>query len=79
VVDGRIVSAGAEFASRNPELPPVSPDWSPVNHSGGYCNSHRVEHANTADRRDPDHAARHAHWVMGPDGRAWQTGCGCGI
>lgn len=30
VVDGRIVHAGAEFASLAPALPPASPSWSPV-------------------------------------------------
>lgn len=78
VVDGRIVYAGKAFSAHNPPLPPVSPDWSPVNRYGGYCNSHRSAKQNLAGRLGHDHASEGSHWVMGPDGRAWQAGCGCG-
>ena len=45
VVDGKVVYAAAPFDAleeglRPPELPPVSPDWSPVAHFGGY--QHRM-------------------------------------
>jgi len=36
VVDGRIVFAAAEFAGHDPALPPLDPDWSPVNHFGAF-------------------------------------------
>lgn len=36
IMDGRIVYASDEFANHNPALPPVMPDWSPVNEFGGY-------------------------------------------
>ena len=36
IMDGKIVYADAEFAKRNPPLPPAMPDWSPVNSYGGY-------------------------------------------
>lgn len=36
VVGGRIVYADAEFKSHDMPLPPISPDWSPVRHFGGY-------------------------------------------
>ena len=36
VVGGKIVYADAEFKSHDMPLPPVSPDWSPVRHFGGY-------------------------------------------
>ena len=35
VVGGRVVYAGAEFKHDDPELPPASPDWSPVQRFGG--------------------------------------------
>ena len=35
VVGGRVVYAGAEFKHDDPELPPASPDWSPVKRFGG--------------------------------------------
>lgn len=36
VVGGNIVYAAGEFASYDAPLPPVSPDWAPVKHFGGY-------------------------------------------
>nr|WP_316785000.1 amidohydrolase [Streptomyces sasae] len=36
VVGGRIVHATAEYEGLDEELPPVSPEWSPVAHFGGY-------------------------------------------
>ncbi|MEU1183835.1 amidohydrolase [Streptomyces sp. NPDC005820] len=36
VVGGRIVHAAAEYEGLDEELPPVSPEWSPVAHFGGY-------------------------------------------
>ncbi|WP_035839492.1 amidohydrolase [Kitasatospora azatica] len=36
VVGGRIVYASAEYEGLDEELPPVSPEWSPVAHFGGY-------------------------------------------
>lgn len=36
VVGGRIVYAAAEYEGLDEQLPPVSPQWSPVAHFGGY-------------------------------------------
>ncbi|WP_409468756.1 amidohydrolase [Streptomyces sp. HC307] len=36
VTGGRIVYAAAEYEGLDEELPPVSPEWSPVAHFGGY-------------------------------------------
>lgn len=36
VVGGRIVYAAGEYEGIDEELPPVSPEWSPVAHFGGY-------------------------------------------
>lgn len=36
LVDGNIVYASDEFSGSAPPLPPAMPDWSPVNHFGGY-------------------------------------------
>ena len=36
VVDGNIVYAAQDYASRMPALPPIQPDWSPVKHFGSY-------------------------------------------
>ena len=37
MVDGRATYASKEFAGLDPELPAVSPAWSPVAHFGGYA------------------------------------------
>jgi predicted amidohydrolase YtcJ len=67
LVGGRIVYAAQEYAKLAPELPPVSPDWSPVGRFGGYDNTQPVPpiHSHTP--------------VMSADGRVWEAGCGCGV
>lgn len=67
VCDGRIVHAAGEFVSHNPPLPPVSPDWSPVEKFGGYRNQ-------TAAAPSPTHTP-----VFGADGRLWEMGCSCAV
>ena len=41
VVGGKIVHGDDEFSTLAPALPPASPDWSPVNHYGGYWKEGR--------------------------------------
>jgi predicted amidohydrolase YtcJ len=44
VVAGKVVYAAKPFdAFAPPALPPVSPDWSPVAHFGGYQNQKKAE------------------------------------
>lgn len=67
VVGGSVVYGSGAYSSLSPELPPVSPDWSPVKHYGGYDNSYVVPPA-------------HNHTpIMAADGRVWTSSCGCGI
>ncbi len=67
ILGGKVVYGAGSFAKLAPELPPVSPDWSPVAHYGGYDNSGPA-------------VPLHAHTpIMAADGRAWETGCGCGV
>lgn len=67
VVGGKVVYGSGAYSSLSPELPPVSPDWSPVKHYGGYDNSYVVPPA-------------HNHTpIMAADGRVWTSSCGCGI
>ena len=42
IVDGKPVYATEEFSNLSPPLLPVSPDWSPVKHFGGYHNDSKV-------------------------------------
>lgn len=41
VVGGKIVHSDDEFSTLAPPLPPAAPDWSPVNHYGGYYKAGR--------------------------------------
>lgn len=66
-VGGKIVYANGKYAKLAPELPPVSPDWSPVAFYGGYNNSLK---------RPPMH--EHTP-IMAADGRVWTASCGCGL
>jgi predicted amidohydrolase YtcJ len=67
VVGGQIVHGSEEFGALAPELPPVSPNWSPVGRFGGYDNK---------DSAPPAH--EHTP-IMGADGRVWEAGCGCSV
>ncbi len=68
IVGGRIVHGAGDYAGLAPELPPVSPRWSPVANVGGYNNT------------EPTPPAHHDHTqVMSADGRVWDAGCGCGV
>jgi Amidohydrolase family len=80
IVGGHIVYATDAFATLAPPPLPVSPDWSPVKHYGGYAST-RAEHAPgvKANRRahTPESRSGHGHrWVMGPSG-LWRLGCDC--
>lgn len=60
VVGGEVVYAAEDFATFNPPLPPVSPDWSPVGHFGTY-------NQNKAILSQPMHASssHQHHWHDG--------------
>jgi hypothetical protein len=80
MVDGKVVYGKEEFASLGLEMPPVSPDWSPVAKYGGYDNSHHLGEIDAMEAGVKSVSSSHMHSaVMGPDGRVWQTGCGCGV
>jgi len=80
ILGGKVTYASAEFSNRAPPPVPVSPDWSPVKHYGGYAST-RAEHApgTKVNRRAqaPGSLSDHGHrWVMGPSGW-WRLGCDC--
>jgi predicted amidohydrolase YtcJ len=87
IVGGKVVYATREFAKLGPPAPPVSPDWSPVKHYGGYAQQ-KVARApgskvsRRADAKSSPHDHVHAigskasHWVMGESG-LWSLGCDC--
>ena len=41
VVNGKVVHGDDEFSTLSPSLPAAMPDWSPVNHFGGYYKAGR--------------------------------------
>ena len=67
MVGGEVVYGTEKYAGLAPELPPVSPGWSPVQFYGGYNNSLT---------KPPIH--EHTP-IMAADGRVWSTSCGCGL
>lgn len=67
MVGGDIVYATQSYAKLAPDLPPVSPNWSPVAAYGGYNNS---------NTKTPIHQHKP---IMSADGRVWTTSCGCGL
>ncbi|MBC7924350.1 MAG: amidohydrolase [Bryobacteraceae bacterium] len=60
VVGGRIVYGAGDHAALAPTLPPISPDWSPVRHYGGYRNSQHVHRTRCDSLGD-----RHSHSEAG--------------
>jgi hypothetical protein len=69
MMNGKVVYAAGEFANLSPPPPPASPDWSPVNHYGGY-------------QQDLMHAAKTggSSNSSGPSilsGGCWDGGCDC--
>ncbi len=78
--NGKIVHSCKEFASYDPELPPISPDWSPVAQYSGYHNKKKQKTTQgAANNHDHDHRPGHHHLTLGAEGRAWQSGCGCSV
>jgi len=74
IVGGKIVYANEPFAKLAPPPLPVSPDWSPVKHYGGYC------------RAPSTHAAANLHSVKAVSQsrshiwhprHLWDFGCDC--
>jgi hypothetical protein len=81
VVGGKIVYGAGEFGHLSPPPLPVSPDWSPVKHYGGYAGATAAVAA-----KQQSHGTSHNHvhalgekahsWVAGEAG-LWSLGCGC--
>lgn len=72
VVGGRIVHAAAEYEGLDEELPPVSPDWSPVAHFGGYQATEPTARTGPSGARQAEllgeaaaESERHRRWRAG--------------
>src|SRR5947208_5757081 len=82
IVGGKVVYASAEFSKLAPPSMPVSPDWSPVKHYGGY----QQPEDGTAGEPKPkqvacsaiEHSGGHSasRWVLS-DAGMWSLGCDC--
>jgi predicted amidohydrolase YtcJ len=79
MVGGKVVYASGEFSKIAPPPIPVSPDWSPIKHYGGYQQPQdlTVGTADRAARSAIDSEGDHKHrWVLGEAGM-WSLGCDC--
>jgi len=83
MVGGKVVYASGEFSKHAPPPLPVSPDWSPIKHYGGYQQpqestvdtAHRAARSTIEAPIEPE--AHHKHrWVLGEAGM-WSFGCDC--
>ncbi|MBC7932350.1 MAG: amidohydrolase [Rubrivivax sp.] len=83
IVGGKVVYGAREFGRLSPPPLPVSPDWSPVKHYGGYA---RAVETHSATAKQQAHCSLHDHvralgakahrWVLGESG-FWGLGCDC--
>src|SRR6266567_402302 len=83
MVGGKVVYASGEFSKLAPPPVPVSLDWSPIKHYGGYQQPQdsSVGIGDRAARSTIEAAieseAYHYHpWVLGEEGM-WSLGCNC--
>lgn len=83
IVGGKVVYGSGEFDRLSPPPLPVSPDWSPVKHYGGYARSGASQGAaarNPARWSLDDHVEalkeKAQRWVLGESG-LWALGCDC--
>jgi predicted amidohydrolase YtcJ len=83
IVGGRVVYATEEHASLAPPELPVSPDWSPVAHYGGYVNASKslagASHSAFCQHSELSHAEEGPNGhirVFGKSG-LWSLGCDC--
>jgi len=87
VLGGRVVHGAGDFAGEAPTLPPAMPDWSPVNHDGGYFRSPEAKAAlasacgcaSACGVHGHDHATALGTQAPAADARSfWGVfGCGC--
>jgi predicted amidohydrolase YtcJ len=82
VVGGKVVYATAEFSKFVPPALPVSPNWSPVKHYGGYAkpSDHALGASHSATCTHlPSHAqgAKRCHLPVLGDLGLWELGCDC--
>jgi hypothetical protein len=82
VVGGKIVYATAEFSRLAPPALPVSPNWSPVKHYGGYGRSSSqalgaVHSASSAHAESCSKGAKISHLSVLGDRGLWDLGCDC--
>jgi len=83
IVGGKVVYAAGEFSTLSPPPLPVSPDWSPVKHFGGYANDgEKTSSSAAACEATSSHTCNSAgvhkthRSVLGESG-LWSLACDC--
>src|SRR5713101_2177328 len=74
IVGGKIVYANEPFAKLAPPALPVSPDWSPVKQSSGYC---RAPSANAGVNLHSGKAVSQSRSHIWHPRHLWDFGCDC--
>ncbi len=76
VLDGRVVHASGPFGPLAPDVPAVSPDWSPVAHRDAEHHHHHHDH-HLQDSHQRHAHRRHAHSHGFSPGDPFASGCNC--
>ena len=76
IVDGRVVHGAGRFARLSPPPLPVSPDWSPVKHYGGYRRS-SAPGVKTRSHQHGSSTGEVSHTLMQGESGVWSLGCNC--
>ena len=79
MVGGKVVYASGAFSKHAPPPLPVSVDWSPIKHYGGYQQPQEstVGISGRAARSAIEPKSSHKHrWILSEAGM-WSLGCDC--
>ena len=77
IVGGKVVYGAKEFSKLTPAPLPVSPDWSPVKHDGGYAQSHAAHARQALPHVRLGTVEAKAHRRISSASGLWTLGCDC--
>ena len=77
VINGKPVYGAGSYAKYAPDIPPPSPDWSPVKEFGGWWQAGHDHHSHaTHEHAETSHDHAHLHTILSDRG-AWNLDCPC--